>query len=170
MVYNSEMLLIEAVQADANTLPGSQRHTFLCSSCHDVERRLVFTGVKTITATVRPDLSARNVSAGGAPNAWARAVEKLLTRQAQSGQTATNEGPLLSKTSDVVSAFNRSPITRRKSRRPAPLAIKLSARSREPLSLRMSATHVIKDAWRTVAPAERNSNAPQEHPNIKVRL
>jgi hypothetical protein len=50
------MLLIEAVQADANTLPGCQRHTFLCSSCHDVERRLVFTGVKTITAAARPDL------------------------------------------------------------------------------------------------------------------
>jgi hypothetical protein len=42
------MLLIEAVQADANTLPGCQHHTFLCSSCHDVERRLVFTGVKRI--------------------------------------------------------------------------------------------------------------------------
>jgi 23S rRNA G2445 N2-methylase RlmL len=56
LVCNSEMLLIEAVQADANTLPGCQRHTFLCSSCHDVERRLVFTGVKTITAAARPDL------------------------------------------------------------------------------------------------------------------
>ena len=121
------MLLIEAVQADANTLPGCQHHTFLCSSCHDVERRLVFTGVKTITATARPDLSAK-VSAGGAPNAWARAVEKLLARQAalkrdalakrsferraglgklQSGQTATSEGPLLPRTSDIVSAFNR---------------------------------------------------------------
>ena len=122
LVCNSEMLLIEAVQADANTLPGFQHHTFLCSPCHDVERRLVFTGVKTITATVRPALSASNVSAGGAPNAWARAVEKLLTRQAvakrsserragsgklQSGQTATNEGALPPKTSDIVSAFNR---------------------------------------------------------------
>jgi hypothetical protein len=82
LVCNSEMLLIEAVQADANTLPGCQHHTFLCSSCHDVERRLVFTGVKTITAAARPDLPASKFSAGGAPNAWARAVEKLLSRQA----------------------------------------------------------------------------------------
>jgi hypothetical protein len=82
LVCNSEMLLIEAVQADANTLPGFQHHTFLCSPCHDVERRLVFTGVKTIIATARPDLPASNVSGGGAPNAWARAVEKLLSRQA----------------------------------------------------------------------------------------
>src|SRR5204862_292419 len=81
-VCNSEMLLIEAVKADADTLPGFQHHTFLCSPCHDVERRLVFTGVKTITATARPDLPASKVSAGGAPNAWARAVEKLLNRQA----------------------------------------------------------------------------------------
>jgi hypothetical protein len=72
------MLLIEAVQADANTLPGCQHHTFLCSSCHDVERRLMFTGVKTITATARPDLPASKVSGGG----WSRAVEKLLSRQA----------------------------------------------------------------------------------------
>ena len=82
LVGNSEMLLLEAVQADANTLPGCQHHTFLCSSCHDVERRLVFTGVKTITATARPDFPASKVSGGGAPNAWGRAVEKLLTRQA----------------------------------------------------------------------------------------
>ena len=45
LVGNSEMLLLEAVQADANTLPGCQHHTFLCSSCHDVERRL---GVKQL--------------------------------------------------------------------------------------------------------------------------
>jgi hypothetical protein len=48
LVCNSEMLLIEAVQADANTLPGFQHHTFLCSPCHDVERRLVFTGGKQL--------------------------------------------------------------------------------------------------------------------------
>jgi hypothetical protein len=128
LVCNSEMLLIEAVQADANTLPGFQHHTFLCSPCHDVERRLVFTGVKTITATAPPDLPASKVSGGGAPNAWARAVEKLLSRQAalkgdalakrsserragleklQSGQTTTNERPLLPRTPDIVSAFNR---------------------------------------------------------------
>ena len=128
LVCNSEMLLIEAVQADANTLPGFQHHTFLCSPCHDVERRLVFTGVKTITATARPDLPASKVTGGGAPNAWARAVEKLLSRQAalkgdalakrnserragleklQSGQTTTNERPLLATTPDIVSAFDR---------------------------------------------------------------
>ena len=145
LVCNSEMLLIEAVQADANTLPGFQHYTFLCSPCHDVERRLVFTGVKTITATAPPDLPASKVSAGGAPNAWARAVEKLLTRQAalkrdalakrsserragsgklQSGQTATNDRPLPPRTSDIVSAsIVFGPITQPKSRRRAPLAI-----------------------------------------------
>jgi hypothetical protein len=144
------MLLIEAVQADANTLPGCQHHTFLCSSCHDVERRLVFTGVKTITAAARPDLPASKFSAGGAPNAWGRAVEKLLTRQAalkrdavakrrserragleklQSGQTGTNEGPLLARTSDIVSAFNRIwPDNAAQKPQPAPLPIKLPAR------------------------------------------
>jgi hypothetical protein len=42
LVFNAEMLLMEAVPADPTTLPGFEHHTFLCSACNDIERRLLF--------------------------------------------------------------------------------------------------------------------------------
>ena len=37
------MLLMNVVQDDTMAVPGFEHHTFMCSDCHDVERRLVFT-------------------------------------------------------------------------------------------------------------------------------
>jgi hypothetical protein len=36
------MLLMNTVQDDTMAVSGFQHQTFMCSSCHDVERRLVF--------------------------------------------------------------------------------------------------------------------------------
>jgi hypothetical protein len=36
------MLLMQTVQDDTMAVPGFERHTFMCSDCHDVEQRLVF--------------------------------------------------------------------------------------------------------------------------------
>jgi hypothetical protein len=36
------MLLMQSVQDETMPVPGFERHTFMCSSCHDVEHRLVF--------------------------------------------------------------------------------------------------------------------------------
>jgi hypothetical protein len=36
------MILMQAVQDDTMAVPGFERHTFMCSDCHDVEQRLVF--------------------------------------------------------------------------------------------------------------------------------
>lgn len=36
------MLLMHTVQDDTMAVSGFQHQTFMCSSCHDVERRLVF--------------------------------------------------------------------------------------------------------------------------------
>ena len=36
------MILMQTVQDDTMAVPGFERHTFMCSDCHDVERRLVF--------------------------------------------------------------------------------------------------------------------------------
>ena len=41
LVCNAEMLLMEAVPADPTTLPGFEHHTFLCSACNRIERRLL---------------------------------------------------------------------------------------------------------------------------------
>jgi hypothetical protein len=36
------MILMQTVQDDTMAVPGFERHTFMCSDCHDVEQRLVF--------------------------------------------------------------------------------------------------------------------------------
>ena len=35
--------MMKVVQDDTMPVPGFEHHTFMCSDCHDVERRLVFT-------------------------------------------------------------------------------------------------------------------------------
>jgi hypothetical protein len=61
---NAEMTLIGAVPADA-TLPGFEHHTFSCSACNEIERRLLFTGTKSLPSS----------------STWVRAVEKLVSKQ-----------------------------------------------------------------------------------------
>jgi hypothetical protein len=39
----AEMILINVVQEHAMAMRGFEHHSFMCSSCRDVERRLVFT-------------------------------------------------------------------------------------------------------------------------------
>jgi hypothetical protein len=43
MACGTEMILMNVVPDDTMTVPGFEHHTFSCSDCHDVERRLVFT-------------------------------------------------------------------------------------------------------------------------------
>ena len=43
LVCNAEMILMKVVEDDTMPVPGFEHHTFMCSECHDVERRLVFT-------------------------------------------------------------------------------------------------------------------------------
>ena len=43
MACGVEMILMKVVQDDTMAMPGFEHHTFMCSACHDVERRLVFT-------------------------------------------------------------------------------------------------------------------------------
>ncbi len=43
MACGAEMILMNVVEDDTMAVPGFEHHTFMCSECHDVERRLVFT-------------------------------------------------------------------------------------------------------------------------------
>ena len=43
LVCNAEMILMKVVQDDTMPVPGFEWRTFMCSECHDVERRFVFT-------------------------------------------------------------------------------------------------------------------------------
>src|SRR6266705_1328737 len=42
MGCGAEMILMQAVRDDTMAVPGFEHHSFMCSDCHDVERRLVF--------------------------------------------------------------------------------------------------------------------------------
>jgi hypothetical protein len=69
------MLLMQTVQDETMPVPGFERHTFMCSSCDDVEHRLVFAkpteqpSPQTVPADTVPMhvTSAPAASAGGAP-------------------------------------------------------------------------------------------------------
>ena len=43
LVCNAEMILMKVDRDDTMPVPGFERRTFMCSECHDVERRFVFT-------------------------------------------------------------------------------------------------------------------------------
>jgi hypothetical protein len=42
LACGAEMNLMKAVQDDTMPVPGFEHHTFMCSACGDIERRLVF--------------------------------------------------------------------------------------------------------------------------------
>jgi hypothetical protein len=42
MACGGEMILMSAIQDDTMAVPGFEHHTFKCSECQDMERRLVF--------------------------------------------------------------------------------------------------------------------------------
>ncbi len=64
------MLLMQTVQDETMAVPGFERHTFMCSSCDDVEHRLVFAkpseqpGPEAVPADTVP---VHVMSAGDAP-------------------------------------------------------------------------------------------------------
>jgi hypothetical protein len=43
MACGAEMILMNVVQDETMPVPGFEHRTFMCSACHDVERRLAFT-------------------------------------------------------------------------------------------------------------------------------
>ena len=57
------MILMQTVQDDTMAVPGFEHHTFMCSDCHDVERRLVFirpveqVGTESVTLNAAPPIS-----------------------------------------------------------------------------------------------------------------
>ena len=42
MACDAEMILMNVVQNKTMAIAGFEHHTFMCSECHDTERRLVF--------------------------------------------------------------------------------------------------------------------------------
>ena len=42
LACGAESILMNVVQDDTMAVPGFEHHTFMCSACPDIERRLVF--------------------------------------------------------------------------------------------------------------------------------
>jgi hypothetical protein len=43
MACGAEMILMHVVRDETMPVPGFEHRTFMCSGCHDIERRLAFT-------------------------------------------------------------------------------------------------------------------------------
>jgi hypothetical protein len=85
----AEMRLMQAVPDTTMMVSGYEHHTWQCTGCDEVERRLVFTREKTPAANVpvQPAAAAPVHPTAPqddrvtAPGVWARAVAKLRGHQ-----------------------------------------------------------------------------------------
>jgi hypothetical protein len=59
------MLLMQSVQDDTMPVEGFEHHTFMCSSCHDVEQRLVFAKHDEQESAPREPSAVEQTSAAG---------------------------------------------------------------------------------------------------------
>jgi hypothetical protein len=89
LMCDADMILIKAVSDDSIAVPGFERHTLQCSSCGDVEQRLVFSSKTTSgRAADVPPHEAPPVSPAptheneptDSPGFWERAFTKLQGR------------------------------------------------------------------------------------------
>src|SRR5438445_1259295 len=81
---DNKMLLIDVVADDSTKEPVIERKTYMCSECRHIARRLVFKRVKMpITHLPVIPIPIDKLWNGrvAAPRTWAKAVEKLRSRQ-----------------------------------------------------------------------------------------
>jgi hypothetical protein len=87
LACGAEMQLSEVVLADLPTMQGFERHTFRCSACPQVARRLVICRAKMpivdppIPAHPEAPVIQPEMGHHAARSAWPNAVEKLSSRQ-----------------------------------------------------------------------------------------
>jgi hypothetical protein len=86
LACGSEMHLRDVVLADIPTMPGFERHTFRCSACPQVARRLVICRAKMpvvdpLVPSTASEASASNIQTQAVgstlPNDWRPTVERL---------------------------------------------------------------------------------------------
>jgi type IV secretory pathway VirJ component len=81
---DNQMRLMDVVRDDTIKVPVIEHHTYMCSACRHIARRLVFRRAKTpithlpVITTPIDKLWKGRVAA---PRAWGNAVEKLRSRQ-----------------------------------------------------------------------------------------
>ena len=88
LACGAKMFLMQVILDDPRMGPGLERHTFKCSACTQIARRIMFSRFRMpVTnlpvATALPETSAIKLQT---PSTWTKAVEKL-----SSSQTALKE-------------------------------------------------------------------------------
>jgi hypothetical protein len=83
LACGAKMLLMDVVRDDTTKVPGLERHTFKCSACPQIARRVMFSRVKMPISNLPAIATPTNNPWKGcaAPNAWSKAVETLRNRQ-----------------------------------------------------------------------------------------
>ena len=109
LACGAEMLLMQVVKGDATRAPAFERRIFMCSACRHIARRLVFSRAKMPSTNLpvvitHPEAPATKLQMErvAAPSAWAKAVEKLGSRQ-----TALKEGAAAAKTAVWTKAVEK---------------------------------------------------------------
>jgi hypothetical protein len=99
LACGAKMLLMEVVLDDTTKGPAFERHSFKCSACPQIARRLVFSRAK-MPVTHLPVITTptNNLWNGcvAAPSTWEKAVETLRSRQTDLKEkaAAANTGSL----------------------------------------------------------------------------
>jgi hypothetical protein len=75
------MHLVQVVEDNTMMVPGYEHHTFMCSGCSEVERRLAFRppGTRPVTRTTPASRTQLEMQtrASVPPTGWRRLIEKL---------------------------------------------------------------------------------------------
>ena len=82
----AEMRLMQVVLDDTRMLPGLERHTFKCTACPEIARRVRFSRpqipVTNLPVITRPTNTLWN-GCVAAPSVWGKAVETVRSRQTE---------------------------------------------------------------------------------------
>jgi hypothetical protein len=76
MACGAEMHLISVVEDNTMMVPGYEHHTFLCSACPEMDRRLLFRDRNAPLATLDPDSTFSSAQPNG-PGVWDRVLGKF---------------------------------------------------------------------------------------------
>src|SRR5262245_3654131 len=110
MACGAEMLLMNSVQDDTMAVSGFQHQTFMCSSCHDVERRLVFAKQdEPIDVAAPTNATPEDTAAEGTSVAPASAREPEYTAPSISPVATLPSSPVAALPSVAADQIERAP-------------------------------------------------------------
>ncbi len=91
LICGEEMHLMQVVQDNTMLVSGYEHHTWQCSNCSEIERRLVFIREKTPADKIQVEPAHPEPPAAKLQTtAWIRALEKLRSTQTELNEQAAS--------------------------------------------------------------------------------